>query len=171
MKNLFILFFIALVCSGYNFSLKAKNFKLVQYEPLTQNQCFRYRQKLGLKYCPHDDDYLAGAAYACGHINNLPSKEELQKLARIIYNKRTDKSTIYGTRNDEKLKSMGIFVNDSHIYYWIGEEASDQQGGYVRMFASKGSIPYYAPRDGSGYVSNALGKVNYGDTNVKGHSI
>ena len=32
------------------------------------------------------------------------------------------------------------------------------------MFASKGSIPYYAPRDGSGYVSHQLGKVNYGET-------
>ena len=32
------------------------------------------------------------------------------------------------------------------------------------MFASKGSIPYFAPRDGSGYVSRALGKINYGET-------
>lgn len=38
------------------------------------------------------------------------------------------------------------------------------EGGYVRMFASSGSISYYAPRDGSGYVSHALGKINYGDT-------
>ena len=59
---------------------------------------------------------------------------------------------------------MGIYINDSHIYYWTGEEAKDGEGGYVRMFASKGSIPYYAPRNGSGYVSHALGKVNYGDT-------
>ena len=57
-----------------------------------------------------------------------------------------------------------LFVNDSHIYYWTSEEAKDGKGGYVRMFASKGSIPYYAPRDGSGYVSHALGKINYGDT-------
>jgi len=94
----------------------------------------------------------------------LPSKDELEELAKIIYSQRTKQAVVYGTRNDEKLKSMGIFVNDSHIYYWIGEEASDQKGGYVRMFASKGSIPYYAPRDGSGYVSHALGKVNFGDT-------
>ena len=44
------------------------------------------------------------------------------------------------------------------------EEAKDGKGGYVRMFASRGSIPYYAPRDGSGYVSHALGKINYGNT-------
>lgn len=31
------------------------------------------------------------------------------------------------------------------------------------MFALKGSIPYYAPRDGSWYVLHALGKVNYGE--------
>ena len=32
------------------------------------------------------------------------------------------------------------------------------------MFALKGSIPYYAPRYGSGYVLHALRKVNYGET-------
>ena len=62
------------------------------------------------------------------------------------------------------MKAMNIWENDSHIYFWTGEEAKDKKGGYVRMFALKGSIPYYAPRDGSGYVSHALGKINYGET-------
>ena len=141
-----------------------KKYKLVPYKPLTQSQCQQYKEALGLKHCPYNNDHLAGAALACGHKKNLPSVQDLQILAQDVYNKQTSETSIYGKRNDALLKDMGIFVNDSHIYYWIGEEANDGKGGYVRMFASKGSIPYYAPRDGSGYVSHALGKVNFGDT-------
>ncbi len=141
-----------------------KSYKLTPYTPMSKSQCEEKKQRLGLKFCPYDNDHLAGAAFACGGITNLPSKSDLHILAQTIYNVNTDATTIYGTRNDSALKKIGIFVNDSHIYYWWGEEAEDGVGGYVRMFASRGSIPYYAPRDGSGYVSHQLGKVNYGDT-------
>ena len=137
---------------------------LVPYEPLSQKECLEHKEELGLKYCPYDNDHLAGAALACGHIENMPSRQNLHELAKKIYNKKTSHTTIYGNRNDKMLKKMNIFVNDSHIYYWIGEESDDGKGGYVRMFASKGSIPYYAPRDGSGYVSHSMGKINYGNT-------
>lgn len=141
-----------------------KSYRLTPYTPMSKAQCEEQKQRLGLKYCPHDNDHLAGAAFACGGIENLPSKSDLHTLAQNIYNNNTDATTIYGTRNDSALKKMGIFINDSHIYYWIGEESGDGIGGYVRMFASRGSIPYYAPRDGSGYVSHQVGKVNYGET-------
>lgn len=137
---------------------------LVPYEPLSQKECLEHKAELGLKYCPYDNDHLAGAALACGHIENLPSRQNLHDLAKKIYDKRTHHTTIYGKRDDKMLKKMNIFVNDSHIYYWIGEESDDGRGGYVRMFASRGSIPYYAPRDGSGYVTHAVGKVNFGNT-------
>ena len=151
-----------LICtSGY---ASQKIYKLVQYEPLSQSECLKKKDFLGLSYCPYNNDHLAGAAFACGNINNLPSEKDLQALAQQIYNKKTSETTIYGRRNDKQLKNMGIFVYDSHIYYWTNKEANDGNGGYVRMFASKGSIPYYAPRDGSGYVSQAMGKINYGDT-------
>ena len=141
-----------------------KTYKLVTYRPLTQSECLKNKDALGLSYCPYDNDHLAGAALACGHKNNLPLGTDLQVLAQQVYNKQTLATSIYGRRNDAMLKDMGIFVNDSHIYFWTGEEAKNGNGGYVRMFASKGSIPYYAPRNGSSYVSHALGKVNYGDT-------
>ena len=140
------------------------DFKMIEYRPLTKSECMELKTGLGIKYCPYDNDHLAGAAKACGHINNLPTGKDLHKLAQKIYHTYSDETSIYGTRDDMQLKEMGIFINDSHIYYWTGEEAKDEKGGYVRMFASRGSIPYYAPRDGSGYVSHALGKVNYGDT-------
>lgn len=141
-----------------------KAYKLVTYRPLSQSECLKNKNILGLSYCPYNNDHLAGAALACGHKNNLPSGADLYELAKQVYNNKTSETSIYGNRNDAMLKNIGIFVNDSHIYYWTNEEAKDGEGGYVRMFASSGSIPYYAPRDGSGYVSHALGKINYGDT-------
>ena len=145
-------------------STYAKNYIRVEYSPLTQKECLSLKKKLGLKYCPYDNDHLAGAAKACGHINKLPSGNDLQKLAQELYGEHTSEASIYGNRNEKLMQNMKIWVNDSHIYFWTGEEAKDGVGGYVRMFALKGSIPYYAPRDGSGYVSHALGKVNYGET-------
>lgn len=142
----------------------AKDFIKVEYTPLSQKECLSYKETLGLKYCPYDNDHLAGAAKSCGHIKNLPTSNDLHNLAKKIYNKETTETSIYGDRNDSLMQDMNIWENDSHLYFWTGEEAKDKVGGYVRMFALKGSIPYYAPRDGSGYVSHKLGKINYGET-------
>ena len=141
-----------------------KKYIKVSYTPMTKAECLRTKNKLGLKYCPYDNDHLAGVAKACGHLTNIPSGEDLRKLAKIIYNTNTDDTSIYGDRNDAMLKSMGIYARDSHLFYWVGEEYKDGQQGFVRMFASKGSIPYFAPRNGEGYVSKRLGHINYGDT-------
>ena len=43
----------------------------------------------------------------------------------------------------------------------LADETADGKGGYIRMFADKGSIPYYARRDGSGYVSSGFGLIRY----------
>ena len=58
---------------------------------------------------------------------------------------------------------MNIYAHDSHIFYWVGEEETPEDG-VVRMFASRGSLVYRAPRDGSGYLSHAVGKVAFGNT-------
>ncbi len=166
MKKEFLLIAVitALFISG-TFSFAAqKSYKLVKYEPLSKSECLKHKESLGLKYCPYDNDHLAGAALACGHISKLPSKQDLHSLAQQIYDNQTSDASIYGDRNDAQLKRMGIFINDSHIYYWIGEEANDGVNGTVRMFASKGSLIYSAPRDGSGYVTGSVGKVKFGET-------
>jgi len=168
-KNMkkFLTLLLSLVTSQFLVSeAQAKSYRVTYYRPISKHECEINKSRLGLKFCPHDDDFLAGAALACGHINNLPSKEDLQKLAQYVYHTNTKETSIYGSRDDDLMQHMGIWAFDSHIYFWIGEEAKDGVGGYVRMFAVKGSIPYYAPRDGSGYVSHALGKINYGETNV-----
>ena len=135
--------------------------ELVTYEPLSQQDWQSLKDSLGLRYCPHDGDYLAGAAKACGHITNLPTGQDLQRLAQLLYHQQTDDVSIYGKRDDEMMKAMNIWFDESHIYYWAQEEAKDQIGGYVRMFADAGSLQYYAYRDGQGYISRRFGKLRY----------
>ena len=143
---------------------KNKKFIRVSYKPLTQQECISLQGKLGLKYCPYDNDHLAGVAKACGHLKNVPTGEDLRKLAQKVYNTRTSDTSIYGNRDDNMLKEMGLYAEDSHLFFWTGEEYKDGKQGFVRMFASKGSIPYFAPRSGEGYVSQRLGNINYGET-------
>ena len=138
-------------------------YKITSYTPMSKANCLKNKNKLGLKYCPTDNDHLAGAALACGNLNKLPSRQEIFELAKTIYNTNTSDPSIYGDRDDDKLKNMNIYVHDSHIFYWVGEEETPEDG-VVRMFASKGSLIYRAPRNGSGYKTHAVGEVSFGDT-------
>lgn len=160
--------FIALFLT-YNSAL-AKRYIAKEYYPLSQKECWDQQTRLGLRFCPYDNDHLAGAALACGGLKNLPTGDELQRLARRIYHQQTTETTIYGTRDDTLMRELGIWKNDSHLFFWTGEEAKDGKGTYIRMFAAKGSIPYYAPRNGSGYVSQKLGHVRFGETKYIGTS-
>lgn len=143
---------------------KNKKFIRVTYTPLTQKECMSLQSTLGLKYCPYDNDHLAGVAKACGGLNNIPSEKVLHELAKKVYNTGTSDTSIYGDRNDEMLKSLGIYEEDSHIFYWTSTEVKDGKRTVVRMFAAKGSIPYFAPRSGEGYTSQSLGNINYGES-------
>ncbi len=161
MRKYFIMMMLFLFMSTNTY---ARSYKVKEYRPLSQKECWDHQTELGLRFCPYDNDHLAGAALACGGLNKMPTGDELQRLARKIYHQQTDETTIYGTRDDKLMKRLRIWSNDSHIFFWAGEEAKDGEGTYVRMFAAQGSIPYYAPRDGTGYVSHALGKVDFGKT-------
>lgn len=167
MRKLSILAVSLLILSAHQ--VWAKQYVAVEYRPLNQVECIEKKDKLGLKHCPHDDDYLAGAVAACGGVDNMPTMKDLLALAKSLYKNvqiESNGTSMYGERDDKKMQELGIWVNDSHIYYWSNEEAKDGVGGYVRMFASRGSIPYYAPRDGSGYVSHALGKLIMATPNI-----
>lgn len=159
-KVLYIFIALFLTCNN----TAAKRYVAKEYHPLSQKECWNQRTKLGLRFCPYDNDHLAGAALACGGLKNLPTGKELLQLAIQIYHTQPTRTTIYAKRDDALMKKLGIWANDSHIFFWTDEEAKDGQGTYVRMFAAEGSIPYYAPRDGSGYVSHALGHINFGET-------
>ena len=160
-------FFMVLMMSLAAAPASAHKYKMTEYSPMSFDDCMARKDELGLKHCLYDDDYLAGAVAACGGVDNMPTMKDLLVLAKSLYKNisiEANGTSLYGIRDDKKMQELGIWVNDSHIFCWSNEEAKDGVGGYVRMFASRGSIPYYAPRDGSGYVSHQLGKINYGDT-------
>lgn len=159
-KILYILITLFLTCNN----ALAEEYVVKKYHPLSLNVCRKHRVRLGLRFCPGNRDHLAGAALACGGLKNLPTGKELHQLALQIYHQQTTDTTIYATCDDNLMKKLGIWKNDSHIFFWAGEEANDGKGTYVRMFAAKGTIPYYAPRNGRGYVSKALGHINFGET-------
>ena len=145
-----------------------KKYYKVTYKPLSQKECMALKEQLGLKYCPYDNDHLAGVAKACGHLKNIPSGENFHNLAKIVYTSKTSFSSLNGSRNDSILTRLGIYENSSNIFYWSGEEADDGENGFVRMFAATTSVPYYAPRNGSGYLTTeneeiGTSKINYGD--------
>ncbi|MBR1825274.1 MAG: hypothetical protein IJ770_01655 [Alphaproteobacteria bacterium] len=129
-------------------------YKLVAYHPLTKDECNKVKNKIGLKSCPTEQDYLAGAALACNGIHNLPEDRYLKKLARRIYTKirQEGNTTYFGTRNDKLMKKWHIYFDDAQIFYWTSRViVSDDKFGYVRMFGIYGSVPYYMARDGKTY--------------------
>ena len=148
----------------------AKDYISVEYTPLSQEECMSLKDDLGLKYCPFNNDHLAGAAKACGHIENLPTGNDLQLLALKLYKNRVNsgapKTTIYGKRNDELMQDLLNLRNSGRIFLWIGEEYKDEKSGFVRVFDPNASIPYFTPRNGKGYMTQSVGLVEYGNTDV-----
>ena len=129
----------------------AQVFELVDYTPLSKEECLSYQQKLGLEYCPTDNDHLAGAALACGHVNKLPSEDELLVLARKVYHTQSVDKYIEANRDDNILQDMNIFAKERNIFYWTNIETSDKRG-LARVFAPYYTYPFYVMRNGSGYI-------------------
>lgn len=148
MKCILLSLFLNLCVSSISF---AQVFEMVDYTPLSKKECVSHQQKLGLEYCPTDNDHLAGAALACGHIDNLPSEEELLVLARKVYHIQGVDKYIDGPRDNSILQELNIFAPEKNIFYWSNAETSNRRGA-IRMFAPHSSYPFYVTRDGSAYI-------------------
>lgn len=147
-KYILLSLFLSLYTAGF---AMAQVFEAVEYKPLSKEECVGRREKLGLEYCPSNKDHLAGAAKACGHIDNLPSMDELFVLARKVYHVQSVDKYIDGIRDDSILQEMNIFAPEKNIFYWSNVETKNRRG-MIRMFAPHSSYPYYVMRDGSAYV-------------------
>jgi hypothetical protein len=53
--------------------------------PLSYEQCEAQKGDLGIKECYYDKDYWAGAVAQCGGVNNLPTREDLAAIAKLMY--------------------------------------------------------------------------------------
>lgn len=126
-------------------------FETKSYTPISQSTCNSNKSALSITNCPVSTDYWAGAVKTCGGVDMIASEDDLFELAKCMYGKTQASSSMYGTRNNTYLSSLGLSTN-SHEYVWSAyQNNKSDHNAVVRMFASDGSIPYWAERDGSKY--------------------
>ena len=105
-----------------------------QYNPLNKNDCNDdILNKYGMQYCfdsrwGYQNDYWAGAVIACEGVNNMPTREQLGKLAMYIYN--TDREIGAGTnigsglsKDPERVAPFGT----GDFFIWSNEEINKEE--------------------------------------------
>ena len=107
--------------------------------PLTYAKCNAQKGTLGIKYCSYDNDYWAGAVAQCKGVQNMPTAEDLAKLATLVYKEHPTvgaKQSIWSglTLDTSVVKAMG-FGSQNYFYVWSGEENSSRYA-YGRDFYS-----------------------------------
>ncbi len=94
----------------------------VQPKALTRSECEGQKGKLGIKECVVDNDYWAGAVAQCGGVQNMPTAEDLAKLASLVYKGNptigAKKSAMNLTLDTSAASSLG-FAGTSFIV-WSG---------------------------------------------------
>ena len=111
------------------------------YGPLTYAQCEEQKDDLGISECYFDDDYWAGAVKACGGINNMPSQDQLTKLAEYIYdgssiNSSGSTNPTEKAMNTEKASQfLSASPSSTRFSVWSGQERSSIYA-YYRYFDS-----------------------------------
>lgn len=92
--------------------------------PMSQSQCERQKEKLGIKVCHYVDDYWAGAVKKCGGVNNMPTMAELAFIAGALYKgtpvigeKKSVENLSY---NSENVKNLNL--KENNFCLWSGEE-------------------------------------------------
>ena len=104
--------------------------------PLTYDECMAQKGELGIENCYLNYDYWAGAVKQCGGVNNMPTANDLAKIASAIYKGNpsvgatedvTDLTYIAGTAT-----SLGL--PEPSFWLWSGEELGST--AYYRVFIS-----------------------------------
>lgn len=118
---------------------EAQTFRVVTYKPLTKEQCQANRKKLGLKYCNLEEDHFAGAAKACGGVENLPTDCDLWRLARHYYKNLEHEvsSELYGPRNDAEMKKNRIWIKKKYSYLKADQSAINKIEKVNRVYHLK----------------------------------
>ena len=99
-------------------------------KPVTKAECEAMKTTHGIKECFYDNDYWAGAVKQCGHVDKLPTPDQLQEIADYIYKDVPKVSwsagiEIYDTAMlTERTASLGLpeITLGSYFYLWSGEE-------------------------------------------------
>ena len=95
--------------------------------PLTKAQCEAQKDDLGIKKCPVDLDYWAGAAEECGGVKNMTSMADLSKVATLIYKGHPTLGPYERFFSDagivmDTATASSLGFSTSQFYVWTSEE-------------------------------------------------
>ena len=112
------------------------------YQPLTKAECEAQKGDLGIKKCPYDTDYWAGAVAACKGVSKMPTKDNLAKLASQIYKGHPSIGAYTSYPNGLEMDkdaatAIGIPYQD-YFMLWSGEE-SGATSAHGRSFSRHSS--------------------------------
>ena len=114
------------------------------YAPLTQADCAKYKNELGIKDCwPYGDDYWGGAVKACHDLGmHLPSSATLAQIATMQYGVPVEamgqvrfNCSWTGCKTPPENYSSPISTTFSGVFLWSGEELNSGLA-YKRTFDS-----------------------------------
>lgn len=145
----------------------------MKYSPLTPSECKSLKNDLGISECPTGIDYWGGAVKACGGINNMPTGEQLAKMASYVSNTNISTEVSVGELNikfdEDKASKLGwttdnMFSHIEGVHYfqiWGKDEETDgdhSSPSYIRSnafiyyasgsYAEIGYSPIYRRNDG-----------------------
>ena len=136
------------------------------YSPMTYAECTEAKDKgeIDVQYCYNGNDYWAGAVKACGGTSNMPSQDQLTKLAEYIYDGSSINSSGWtdptekamNTEKASQFLSASPGSSSGWFYVWSGQEYS-RGNAYSRHFNSINTGCYYVSRDYSARLAVCLG--------------
>lgn len=105
-----------------------------QPSPLSYSECEAQKDKLGIKNCPVEQDYWAGAVAKCGGVDKMPTMADARKLRELI------------DKDYDIKQALGW-----PTYYWLNEESANDRayiyyysdGGYESLISRSDNIAYY----------------------------
>ena len=126
--------------------------------PLTKAECEAQKAGLGIKECPDNGDYWAGAVKQCGGVSKMPTMAQLGELASQMYvgnpsiGAEETKNYIQYDPNSPVSKALGL---TPWFYLWSGKE--DSSRAYSRLFSTTHSNWSYNARNNSSNQAVCLG--------------
>ncbi|CCY23972.1 unknown [Brachyspira sp. CAG:484] len=109
--------------------------------PLTRAECEAQKDELGIKHCQIDRDYWAGAVQQCGGVKNMPTLNDLAKIASAIYK---GNPSVGAKQDVDKLTyvagtATSLGLPEPSFTLWSGSESSSTDANW-RYFDSTRTV-------------------------------
>ncbi len=126
--------------------------------PLTYDECMAQKGELGIKHCYVANDYWAGAVKHCGGVKNMPTSNDLAKIASAIYKGNPSVGAEQNVSNLTYIAgtATSLGLPEPTFYLWSGEECTSDTA-YFRTFYSTYTLWYNYSRDSSDLQAVCLG--------------